>query len=340
MEIINKTPFLVERFAIFDKNGGEQLVVVMKATYALSQKVPPAVAEVQDPFSPADIYQGEPGETGLLREGEFIPPKPSTGILLTGHAVAPQGRARSMQVAVKVGDVLQHAMIYGPRVWLTALGNIKASSPELFSRLPLTWDNAFGGMDQSPPERKDWQCQPDNPVGKGFFARNTKKDISGQPLPCIESLRFPINSPADRPAPVGFCPVAPSWQPRLAHAGTIDEKYLQEQAPLLPVDFDPRFYQTAPPGLIAPGYLRGGEHCAVAGTTVEGKIEFLLPVVRPRLRIHYAAHASEVETRLDTVHIDTDGMRLHLYWRAMEPCHGLLEAIRGVETSLEGGANV
>jgi hypothetical protein len=57
----------------------------------------------------------------------------------------------------------------------------------------------------------------------------------------------------------GFGFISPHWQPRAGLAGTYDASWQASRAPLLPVDFDRRHLNAVSPGLVAPGYLRGGE---------------------------------------------------------------------------------
>ena len=332
---VNDTPFVLERFAIFDKEGAETLVVVLKGTFTLPPGGPPAIAPEQDPFANADVYAGEPGQSGILVESDRVPPKPGTGVTLTAHAVAPGGGAREVQVGVRVGTLVQSAVVYGNRHWDTLLGLARISSPEPFDRIPLTWENAFGGADQTPKSEKDWEFQADNHVGKGFFARKTRKPLAGTPLPNIEHLEHLIGSPRDRPPAVGFCPVAPHWQPRAAYAGTYDDQWREERAPLFPEDFNPWFFQSAPRNLSAPTYLAGGESCLVVGTTPEGPLQFNLPAFAPGFRLCWPTGAIRLLPQLDTIHIDTDRMRLHLVWRAAQELHGRLETLATVEAFLD-----
>lgn len=335
MQLINPTPFLLHTFAMFSKEAEEVLVVIMKGTYTLDHDAPPQVAEEQDPFVFTDVYAGKPGESGVLLEGDFLPPRPSTGITLTGHAVALTPDTRMMPVSVKVGECTQQAVIYGDRHWQGTPDSPKIPQPEPFERLPLIWENAFGGIDSSPADPALAEFQASNPVGRGFFAVETRKERNGSPLPNIEHPGHLIAAPTDRPPPVGFCPVAPNWQPRLAYAGTYDDRWLSERAPLLPLDFDERFYQTAPPELTAPTSLPGGEHCLIIGTTTRGRLEFYLPAVRPRFRIHFPDRLRDLPGQLDSVHIDTDSMRLHLVWRASTILHGRLEITRALEAMVK-----
>jgi hypothetical protein len=77
--------------------------------------------------------------------------------------------------------------------------------------------------------------------------------------------------------PAGFGFIAGDWQPRLALAGTYDEAWTKKRAPLLPKDFDRRFFNAATPGLVTADYLAGNEKVLVLGATAEGRWEFRLP---------------------------------------------------------------
>ncbi|GAM09403.1 hypothetical protein OR1_01681 [Geobacter sp. OR-1] len=335
MEIINNTPFAAERLAYFNQNGEESFLFLLKATYAITPKnTIPRIAEEQNAFNAADVYAGEPGKSGLLLAGDFSLPKPSTGITLTGHAFAPNRDTPYAEVVIKVGEVIQRAIVFGDRYWCTSGGSTWISKPLPFESIPLVWENAFGGVDGSSGDRGNTQFFPENPVGTGFLATETKRIIDGLKLPNIEHPQYLIRNPKDLVPTIGFCPVAPHWQPRLSYTGTCDANWLEERAPLLPDDFDDRFYQTAPPGLIAHKYLSGGEHCLITGTTPQGKLEFDLPTVTPCFKVRLPKSQVNLLGCLDTVHIDTDGMKLYMIWRATKMVHGYLETTRAVEVSL------
>ena len=334
MLLANDTPFILDRFACFDKQGAEVLVVLLKATFEIIPGEEPAIAKVQDPVVPAAVYAGEPDKSGILLEGDYVPPRPGTGVTLTAHAVAQDANQCQTTVAIQIGGLTQSAVVFGNRQWETVLGFARISSPEPFERIPLTWENAFGGIDETPASRKHWESQPDNYVGKGFFARKTRRPVVGMPLPNIEHPDHLIRSTSSRPPPVGFCPVAPHWQPRVAFAGTYDDKWLEEKSPLLPDDFDPRYYQTAPASLTAPGCFSGGEPCVVLGMTPQRRLEFKLPAVTPGFRLCWAKGTIGLQPHLDSVHLDLDKMRLNLVWRGAEEVHGRLETLERVEAFL------
>jgi hypothetical protein len=334
MLLANDTPFVLERFAVFNKEAAETIVLLLKATFEIADRETPTIAKEQDPINPVDKYSAEPGKSGLIAEGEHIPPKPSSGVTVTAHAVANAPNQKTMTAGVRVGEVLQSAVVHGDRQWDRVLGLSRMTPAQPFERIPLTWENAFGGADETPDAQKHWEFHEHNHVGKGFRAKKTNKPLAGTPLPNIEHPDHPVRSPGDRPPPVGFCPVAPHWQPRAAFTGTYDDKWKEDTAPLLPQDFDVRFFQTAPEALTFGGYFRGGEPCVLLGMTSSGRFEFALPTISPVMRICWKSGAVGVEPRLDTIHIDMDRRRLHLMWRGAQDVHGRLETIDRIEASL------
>lgn len=334
MELKNATPFAIAHFALFDKDGAENIVVVIKATYEIVGATP-RIAEEQDPVRPADEYVGEPGKSGLIAEAELVPPRPSTGVTLKGHAIAPAPDTRGMEVSLEVGGLAQRALVFGDRAWTSTLGLHGVSGPLPFERIPLTWENAFGGVDHSASKVKHHEAEEFNPAGKGFLARNSAKKIGGLALPNIEDPARRLRGPKDRPPPIGFLPVAPAWMPRRQYAGTYAEAWQNRRAPLLPDDFDERFHQAAPQNLTAPGRLEGGTPCRLKGVTPGGESSFALPAESPLLKLRFPGAGIGIGCALDNVHFDTDRMRLNLIWRGIQQVHGRLDALQAIEVRLD-----
>lgn len=334
MRIDNATPLAVERFVVFDRNGREFLVVVVKGTYALASKGEVVLSEPQDPIEPSDRYAGEPGATSLLAEGELTLPKPATDVVFTGHAVAPKSGTKVVQVSVTVGRRRQVANVYGERRWVSTLGVDRMSGPIPFDRVPLDWEHAFGGVDASSPEAPHHDWVRENPIGRGFVAAKTRRKAEEVIVPSIEDPASPYRALGERIRTVGFLAVAPHWEPRKGFAGTYDDAWMATRAPLLPADFDERFFLTAPVGLRGDDRLTGGEACEVAGTTEAGVVRFALPKGGPEIRAAFAGASFGVPSALDTVHVDTDAMKLHLVWRGgITPKPGV-DALRAVEVTL------
>jgi hypothetical protein len=150
----------------------------------------------------------------------------------------------------------------------------------------------------------------------GFRA---KKSIfkEGIQLPNLEDPAHPLKSYGDTPPPAGFGFISPNWQPRAALAGTYDEKWMNERMPLLPTDFERRFFNAASPGLVAPGYLKGNEPVLIENASPGGRLMFSLPGVPPP-KVHVELRGGvhhDLATNLDTVIINTDENLLFLIWR-------------------------
>jgi hypothetical protein len=155
-------------------------------------------------------------------------------------------------------------------------------------------------------------------------------------MPQIELPGKAVKFPQARIDAAGFGPL-PRWhRERARHAGTYDEKWKRERLPKgwMPEDFDPRFYQAAPPDQICKGYLKGDEPIELEGMTEEGTLSMRLPGFCPVARMVDASGRKETRgLALDTVAIDLDSRQALLTWRRVWPAgevrQMVLEAVRG-----------
>jgi hypothetical protein len=156
-----------------------------------------------------------------------------------------------------------------------------------------------------------------NPVGTGF-GKPLRRDGDRLRLPNVENPGNLITAYGDVVEPWGFGFISPEWQPRAAFAGTYDEAWEHGRKPMLPTDFDRRFFNAAPSGLVAPTYLDGNEEVVALNVTDVSRLAFRLPgVASPRCRIAFHRGPDTVlETNLDTVIVNTDERQFTLLWRA------------------------
>jgi hypothetical protein len=316
-QIENRTPFAAERVWIRDRTGAEVWVVAVKCTFDIAPDGATAVAEDQPAVVRAPEYNGEPGHSSLRFESDLVLTKTTTDVIVVGHAYAPRGRpVAQMDVGFRVGPVLKIVDIFGDRTW----GAVGTSSPQPFLKMPLVYERAFGGVDQKSehPER-DWESR--NPVGTGFAV--SRANLRGVPAPNFEYPHERIESWKDRPRPAGFGPIAPHWQPRAKFAGTYDDAWMKERQPLLPADFDDRFFQCAPEDQQSPSFLRGGEPVVLYRLTPAGDLRFSLPRIFLGFTTHFSDGSTAIhkERRLHTVIIDGDVPRVSLVWHTALPCH-------------------
>lgn len=337
MELRNHTPFLAERFVVLDKRGTENLVVAVKGTWDIAQGGELSPSGEQEPICPVEEFHGEPDISSVRREGELGLPKPATDVFLRGAAISPVRAVPYVDVICRIGPVSQSARIFGERVWRKSGSGVAISSPRPFDAIPLIWENAYGGEDDSPDDPRNRGFELRNPVGRGFRAKESKRSWDGALLPNIEDPLRPMRHPDDRVDPVGFGPTARSWMPRRSFAGTYDPKWVEERMPLLPEDFDDRFHNAAPPGLVVSGFLRGGEPVDIAGCTKPGRLSFHLPTSRPTVTVRFRDREVPVAMEMNTVTVDTERLRLHLLWKGQVHVHREVVLIREIGIHADGG---
>src|SRR5262249_19040316 len=261
--------------------------------------------------------------------------KPFTDVVLFGDACAPRGRpTRAMDVSVSVGPVRQSVRVLGNRAWASDGVTYGTTQPEPFETMPLVWERAFGGRDQTERGPRE---EPRKPAGTGYRAGDGQAPVEGTALPNIEDPRDPISSWKHRPTPVCFAPIPPHWEPRRSYAGTYDEQWQKERAPYLPADFDPRFLQVASPPFVTPSPLNGGEPVELVGVPPDGPMRFTLPGLRPRVQFRLASRSEERPAMLDTVIVEPTARRLQLVWRAAFRCDKEALKVREVEASVAVG---
>lgn len=328
MKIINRTPYAMERVVIFDREGRETLMVIIKGTFDFSHNST-RVADEQVPVNASDEYYGDPVNTSIRIATDFLPRRTATGITLSGHAIVKGGKTRQMNVGLRVGQVMQKAVVFGNRV-----GYKSIDSPALFDRMPLTWENAYGGLDTSHDDAKRHKAYEANPVGKGFMAGRSKLDSGEIPLPNIEDPANLLRGTSSKPTPVGFGPIPPFWEARKKYAGTYDEDWQKNRAPLLPDDFDERFLQAAPAALTCNGYLNGDERCALVGMTEEGHIQFDLNAKNPTIGVRLVRKGIRSKPEMESLHFDTDNRQFFVTWKAMIDIQGKVEELQNIEARI------
>ena len=332
----NLTPFAAERTWVRDFDGAEVWLVAVKGSFLIQPDGTQILDTEQTEVSRVPEFAGEPGLSSLLCDSDLVHTKSRTDVLLHGHAYSPEGSpTTSVDVRLKLADVDKTLRVVGDRVierGLIGMG-VQLSSPQPFTRMPITYEQSFGGTDQKDehPKRHGWE--PRNPVGVGFGMY--QDHVIGTPAPNIEHLK---SSYADwrHGEPAGFGPIARHWAPRVGLAGTYDEAWEKTRSPLLPSDFDELFYQCAPQDQQVPGFLKGGENVELNNLTPEGFLSFKLPRVTLGLTTRFydgteAAHRAD----LHTVVIQPDERRFQMVWHSKLACHQKVNKLEVTEIVLK-----
>lgn len=178
-----------------------------------------------------------------------------TDVVIRAHAVAPKP-VRELVAGAVVGKHLHRLQVFGRRRSVFAQGRVQFTEPELFERIPLRWELAYGGLDrlamaqalaqlEQRMDAVEWrrsraffkrafaQTVPlvyaRNPVGMGYVADAVAEALDGALLPHIELAhdrltpeRFAYGRPLHwlhRPVPGGMDYVDLRMFPRSAMLG-------------------------------------------------------------------------------------------------------------------------
>ncbi|MEM7160640.1 MAG: DUF2169 domain-containing protein [Myxococcota bacterium] len=319
-ELRNSTPYKADFTWVQDPNGARRWVVVVKGTFDIGLDGQLSLSEEQVDPVVAPEYFGDDGESSLRYEMDMIPPKPGTDVYVVGHAYAPNGQPTTrMSVALGVGGQRKILEVTGERVWQRDLADVSPSSPAAFEKMPITYERAYGGHDTTSDDLAKQRMFTDNPIGTGHVAR--KAHLIDQPVANIE---YPGASPGSRGA-AGFGAICSYWSPRLAYGGTYDAKWIEKRKPLLPEDFDPRFYMCAPPDQQFIPHLRGGTEIELVNLHPHGALRFALPKIflafTTTIALRRSQRTEEHRAKLHTVILEPDFPRLSMVWHTSLPCH-------------------
>lgn len=341
MELVNNLPIPAFAFRQYDRNGDFDCVVAVRGTFTHVQDGELQLAREQEKFQWEDAYDGDPHQAVLLRQTDLTPEKPGTDVTFLGNTYAPGGKALSSWLcSLKLGPVQKSLRAYGPRFWRPVirdrwagfsarepkhvLEDWELSEAEHVDRVSLSWTNAFGGqipgtgdVDATIPADVE-TC---NPLGCGIVNLDMGNDVEPVAAPLLTAPDQKQLDWRKRYAPQGFGPISPWWRQRQQHTGTYDDAWLEKRHPLLPEDFDPRFWQCADPDLIAIPWLQGDEEYELENLhpdlpLAQGK----LPGVTLGVRCQREDRDEWHLLNLDGVHFDWRADdRVLITWRARFP---------------------
>jgi hypothetical protein len=146
-------------------------------------------------------------------------------------------------------------------------------------------------------------------------------------MPHVEDPANLIRDHRSRPPPAGFSAISPGHPNRLRFAGTMDQKWQDEWAPLPPLDSDPRQARVAVPELQSPNHLTGGEPVSFSGMHPSGPVSFPLPRLHFGVRAWTGRTSLDARPVLDTVLLETTDLEAELTWRTSFP----IERVQSVE---------
>jgi hypothetical protein len=308
----NNSPFVALDVPTLDPSGRDVLVVLVKATFdvrddgRLRRSGTPSDIRMGDELYNPDRLDGSaryPSDLGVSKVG--------TDVVVVGEAIAPRP-VDHVDVAIAVGARTVPLRVHGPRVFYRGIGGIRVSPASPFERMPIVYELAYGGAsnDYTVVEHR-------NPAGVGV-ARHAS-DLVDQPAPQVEHPARPHAVPSDDHEPAGCGSIMMYWSPRKDFAGTFDDRWHRERAPLQPLDFSPRCNNVAHPSLWFEDGVAAGTMIGVAGMS-EQPVTFALPALEVEIRVRYEVSGSRtVMPAVDLLLIEPEPRRVELVARAAFP---------------------
>jgi hypothetical protein len=320
LKLINATGMAAGYTLGREPSGAERLVVAVKGTFTLPPRgEEPKLAEEQVPLTDADKFTGEPGLSAVTAECDWAPHKPRCDILLNGSAYASGGKpAQRVQVGIKVGAWQKLFMVVGDRNWRG--GPVpRAGAPEPFEVMPISYDRAFGGVDNFHPDPAQHRTYLPNPVGRGYHRLLEPYLVDNAPLPNTEENNAPVTTPNGDYRPMSFGAIGRNFLARYPLAGTYDQNWQDNVFPFLPADFNPAYFQAAPVDQQVDKVV-GGEPVILLNLTPDGRRDFHLPMIEvPVTFSRRDSDRLETTCTIDTVIIEPDAGRFSLVWRTSLP---------------------
>jgi len=272
--------------------AGLQLTVIVKAALEpvdgdLMRLVGPVKLELSDHHIDDDPTRS------LLTASDVVPYRPRADVWLTGHACAPAARPVAVSIA-RLALYRDGRAIIDKSVHVVGKRTSAAQSPVPFSRMPLVYERAFGGIGFDA-----------NPVGVGADERPLWPNIV---------------DPRDPERPAGFGPVSRYWKLRRAKVSTALRRQLEEATPQVPADMPWTYFQAAPLDQRV-DFLRGDEWLVLDGVhPAISRLQTRLPKLQGVARL-FAQGSGGVESGqavalvADALSIDADRQRCALTWR-------------------------
>ena len=317
-QVDNRTPFAAERGWVRDRDGAEVWLVAVKATFDIQPDGSTEVVEGAAPRCACAEYHGEPGKSSIKYEADLVLTKTTTDIIVVGHAYAPGGhRDEQLDVGFRVGPVQKILRVFGDRTWgMQGAGRSAAVHEDAAGlRAGIRWCRCEVGE----PRKGLGLAQ----SRRGRASRCPLTDLAGRRLPNIEYPEEPISAWDDRPPPAGFGVIGSHWQPRAALPAPMTIRGSKARQPLLPDDFDDRFFQCAPADQQAPAFLRGGEPVVLKNLTPSGDLRFLLPAIEIALETRFmdGERRQHESPPLHTIILEPDFPRVSMVWHSALECH-------------------
>ncbi|MGD9201498.1 MAG: DUF2169 domain-containing protein [Chitinispirillia bacterium] len=339
LQLLNKTAFETGVGLLTDQHGRESVCIAIKGTFTIPASFTDelTLAEEQLPVLTSDEYYGEPGKSSVKYPADVILGKTGTDIGLVGSAYSKDDApTEKLKVSIRVGNLKKTIQVFGNRYWKKNkfLPGLSISKPELFTKMPLLYERAFGGADTSHEDKEKHTWYRKNPIGTGF--KTNRHALENCALPNFEDPDNLISHWKNIPEVMGYGFIDSSWEPRITYAGTYDDAWQKNQSPLLPKDFKIDFFNAASRGLRTDQVIQEEQNVELINVSPTGLIEFTLPSIKINATFHTNEDAAAKETKLWTILFEPDKNRFYLVWGESFPIGKQPSKMRYIEVAIQG----
>jgi hypothetical protein len=289
--------------------GHLRVTVVVKASFSFAlgaemKRAPP------DEIVHAEVHHAKNPARSVRLTSDLAPFLPMADVVLTGHAYAPSGDTEAMRVRF---GLFRDEPLFDKSILVR--GDRKGDAVTAFSRMPLVYERAFGGVGFA-----------DNPLGVGF---GSTSDTSPN-----------LVDPEDPGRVACFGPISRSFPRRKQLLGKTPRAQMERPLAEVPDGFDWSYFQAAPSDQRVP-YLAGDEWLVLEGLDAASpELETRIPHARAVARAFSSAQVNEGQVLslvADTLRVDTDASQCSLVWRGsfVVPSEAALAGLRilaGVES--------
>lgn len=194
----NTTPLAAIGFEQLKPDGSPMAVIAARGSFEIVEGVIRYTPRQELVF--ADVFEGDPQRTPLVRVGDLIPFKPAADVTVLGVIQSPQA-VELLRAGLRVsgrGAVLEkHLLATGPRDW-THDGQWRLGPVSAVERVPLDWRLATGGRVIGDP---DGAVDPRNPIGAGVIHPDYTSGKLTLPAARIHAEQAPLEARPTQPPP-------------------------------------------------------------------------------------------------------------------------------------------
>ncbi len=288
---------------------------IIKRTFDIVPNGLPVQRDRARPLWLKDIpYDGMAQLDASLRfVSELCPPKPLCDLVVNAHCHPPGGESADCTTRLVFDTIDKSVRVVGDRAaWLpTGETRARLSPPRPYAIMPLRWEWAYGGVDQT---GFSVVTHPLNPLGRGYWTATSfseaPPEYDGPKLPAkqradrfgalpnllppdawpnVDQLLTAPNEALTLPEPVGF-----GWLPQRWSAGSLNRAPLDQRCE----------------------HPRGAESVRLQNMhTGHAELSFQLPVERPKVQWNRGNGREVVAVKLDTILIEPDFDVMDCLWR-------------------------